>query len=43
MIYFIRYAQQTATDDIIPRGYMRSVLHMATYYVDASRASVIDT
>ena len=46
MIYFIRYAQQTATDDIIPRGYMRGVLPMATYfncYVDASRASVIDT
>ena len=46
MIYFIQYAQQTATDVIIPRGYMRGVLPMATdfnCYVDASRASDIDT
>ena len=46
MIYCKRYAQQTATDVIIPRDHMRGVLPMATdfnCYVDASRASDIDT
>ena len=44
--YCIRYAQQTATEDIIPKGYMRGVLPMLTdfnCYVDASHASDIDT
>ena len=44
--YCIQYAQQTATEDIIPQGYMRGVLPMVTdfnCYVDASHASDIDT
>jgi hypothetical protein len=43
--YCIRYAQQTTIDDIIPQGYIRGVLPLATdcnCCVDTSHASDID-
>ena len=36
--YCIRYAQQTATEDIIPQGYMR-VMHQTLIHVVASQAT----